>query len=67
MSAPPVPGKANLHNALAIAVGKRTQESDPVLIEAVYALRRENAELHRQLDEARMGPDLFGAFEQATP
>lgn len=62
-----MPGKANLHNALAIAVGKRTQESDTTLIEAVYALRREIAELRGQLDEARMGPDLFGAFEQAAP
>jgi hypothetical protein len=66
VSAPPLPGKANLHNALAMALGKRTQESDKVLIDTVCGLRREVAELRRQLDEAQAGPDLFGAFEQAA-
>lgn len=59
----PVPGKENWHNAVAMAVGKRTQESWPTLIEAVCQLRRERDELRRQLDETRHGPDLFTAFD----
>lgn len=67
---PPVPARGNLHNALAMALGKRTQESDKTLIAAVYklvetvaALRAEVTELRRQLAAAQAGPDLFTAFD----
>ncbi len=67
---PPVPARPNLHNAIALALHKRTQEPDKVLVDGVYKLIAENAELRTEVAELRArvaaaeaGPDLFTAFD----
>lgn len=55
---PPVPGRANLHVALALALGASPQESDKQLIARVARLRR-LVEQPRELG-------LFAFLDQAS-
>lgn len=59
MSAPPVPGKANLHVALAMALGASPQETDAQLIARVEKLRTAAAAAHSQ-------EGLFSLFDEVS-